>query len=216
MSYAFTGNSADFLAPASNAVYGQAPVTAMSLAFWFKRTSTGRSDLVYGRTDASMYFFVNASDKLDAEGGVSKVGTASIGTGAWHHYCWTSDASGNWVWYIDGVSDATGSGWTWGGTTQTVHVGAVSSVSCSGKIAYLTLWSTQLSGGNVTTLQTATTPESVGSGCVAAWHLSTSALTDSSGTANDLVLTNGGGSISFDADNPSIGGGGSRPMFRGS
>lgn len=212
MSRVFTGNAANYLAPASNAAYNLGAAHAISFATWIKRNSTGSGHTMLGKTDTSYYFLISSGDKADAEGSTSKVGATSItNDGLWHHVAFTSDAAGNWVWYLDGVSDASGSAYSAAGnTTNLITLGQVAGIlPLDGKLAYLALWGTQLTSGNVTTLQTSTTPELVGSGCIGSWHMSTndgSSVVDSSATANDATVT---GTVAFDSDNPSIGGGSS-------
>lgn len=216
MSYLLVQASSQYLKPVDNAAY-QLNATAFSFACWIKLTSTGSYQTVIAQASTSwQYRIEGAGNKLDAETtSVSKLGATALTSGVWKHIAFTSDSSGNWVWYVNGVSDASGSGYTWSGQDQTCYVGqnGLTSQFLDARIAYLALWNTGLTSANITTLQTSTTPELVGSGCIASWHLNTSALTDSSNINNPLVATG----ATFDADNPSLGGGGgSAPMFRGS
>jgi hypothetical protein len=203
MSYLLVQASSQYLRPADNAAYTLTS-PAMSFACWLKMTSLSAYQAIIGQASTAwLYRVEGVANKLGAETpSASKASASALTSGTWTHVAFTSDGSGNWAWYINGASDASGSGYIWSSPDATCYVGQTGGGQfLDARIAYLAIWSTGLTSGNITTLQSSTTPESVGSGCVASWHMNTETLDDFSATNNPLVAT---GAV-FDADNPTLG-----------
>jgi hypothetical protein len=206
MSRVFDHNVADYLSATSNSAYNVGGTGPWSIALWIKRTSVDDDAVEYliDQNSENWSLSVNGGPSVNT---IRFIGTSSISSIGkvndtnWHHVAFTTDGSANFVFYIDGASAGSGAlGLATIGQAG-IWVGIRSNLTLpyDGKLGYVTVWSTQLSSANITTLQTSKTPETVGSGCVAAWHLDTSSLADSSSTNNPLAVT---GTVPFDTDNP--------------
>jgi hypothetical protein len=225
MSRVFDTTNTNYLVTATNAAYNFNSSNALSVAFWWKKAADGAAQGLMATNeskDAQLFFddgSAGAGNKLTDLGLNESVFLSSgantvLVADGWVHIAFTHNAtSGAWVLYKNGVSigSGTSAGTFTDSSAVSVYLGKSLTLGLAGngKMAYAAIWKSALSGANVTSLQTSTTPESIDSAnCVGSWYLNGAggSLTDHSATANDMTVQ---GTVAGDADDPVIGGGGS-------
>lgn len=98
---------------------------------------------------------------------VDATSTAVIMDGAWHHVCFTIDASGNWKLYIDGVLDQSGgplasNSVTLAWTAFGCNARNTNAQFFSGQVAHGANWSRQVSAKEVASLAAGMLPSHLG------------------------------------------------------
>jgi hypothetical protein len=119
MARSFNGTS-DLIKATGGASYGGTR-SAYSIALWVSGTSqTSKAFQVDAHNSNKGFCFlgtdttggtkcrVSISDSSTGSTLLDSTSTAVILDSSWHHVCFTLDASGNWVLYIDGASDHSG------------------------------------------------------------------------------------------------------------
>jgi hypothetical protein len=221
MSRGTTWNTTNFLSATAISAYNiDLATSGFSVALWAKFTSTsvisvllqypmgiGDEFLFYYNNDGSNHLLRCFNGNLNGAASFASSGTITDTT-TWHHCALTltTTSGGNttYTYYIDGVASGTAAiaSGNLGTLTGNLNLGTDTPVSTNGAsvaLAYPTLWNTTLSQASITALQTTSNPEKVGTGCIAAWHLDTSALTDFSTNANVMVVT---GTLNASTTNP--------------
>jgi hypothetical protein len=220
MSRVFDTSNANYLLSASApAAYNINSTNQISWAFWVKRAADGghRGLVSGGSVKAAQLLFGDgaggAGNKLELLGlGESFFGDSGANTiltaDGWVHLAFTHNAtSGAWIMYKNGanIGSGTNTGTFFNGQ-DSILLGkdGTFAVSANGKMAYAAIWKTVLSGANITSLQTSSTPESInGSNCIGSWHLNGAGgdLTDYSATGVDMTVQ---GTVAGDADDPTF------------
>lgn len=223
MSRVFDTNNANYLVTAAaSATYNFNSSNALTMAFWWKKAADGARQGLFttDNNDAQVYFSDGAAGAGNLLTVLGLTESVFLNSGAntvlvadgWVHLALTWNAtSGAWVLYKNGISIGSGtSTGTFDNSTASVFLGKCGNgnVSGNGKMAYAAIWKSVLSGANITTLQTSTTPETTdAANCVGSWYLNGvgGSLTDHSATANDMTVQ---GTVSGDSDDPTIASGG--------
>jgi hypothetical protein len=201
-------NSTDYLQAASNAAYNFSAFGTGSIALWLKRGNIGVTSVPLIQPTGFYGLQIFSDNKLYAEtGGSNSSPTTLTDTAGWHHIVITWNVTTVTI-YLDNTNVTNASSGHIASGQDVINVCTDGSLTTfNGLVAYIGVWNTELTSGNVATLFTSTTPETVGTGNVASWHLcNTGDLTDSSATNNPLVAQ-GAGAV-WSSDNPSIGCGG--------
>jgi hypothetical protein len=223
MSRGTTWNTTNYLSATAISAYNiDLATSGLSIACWVKFTSTSvisvlmcapiLTDLADGylflyNSDGSNHFLRFFGNNINGGSGFNSTGTIADTT-TWHHAAitLTTTSGGNttYVFYIDGVAAGTAAvaSGNLGTLSSNLKLGTDTPVASNGAsvaLAYVTMWNTTLSQASITALQTTSAPETVGTGCIAAWHLDTSALTDFSTNANVMAVT---GTLAFATTNP--------------
>lgn len=150
------------------------PGTAFTISGWVKAAASSGQLCVYtqGRDSANNPIFLVCTGATAGTASKIRIGSrgdagsslaldvssvAVVFDSTWHHFAFTADESLNYVLYVDGVRDSSGS-WTQGGTTQdTATIGALNrslsrSLFFNGRISRLATWREVLSAGDILSL----------------------------------------------------------------
>ena len=197
-----------------------------SISAWVKIGQTSAQGIVtkYGSTTATReYLFYTTGGKLrllfiDANNGANNfaTGTTSLSINTWYHVCATYDGSGGstayngMTLYINGVSESVstsgGSYTAMSNTSQRVEIGKYASNELLGNIDEVSIFNTELSASNVTSIYNSGTPNDISamSGLVSWWRMGDGdtypTITDNAGS-NDGLMKNMS-SANFVADVP--------------
>jgi hypothetical protein len=205
-------------------------VDGFTIAAWVKFTDTTVQSRILtgpiaGPGDAWTLFYRGDTTKLigfygdNVNAAASFYSAGTITDSNWHHIAITFTAVGGgnvtYKFYIDGVSlggdtgAVAASGAAYGNLNSNLKIGTdtpTGSATSSMRIAYIGIWYSTLTAGNITTLNSAPaglTPETIDSAHnLSSWHLSSSctSCTDSGATNTPLVIT--GTTVAFNTDNP--------------
>jgi hypothetical protein len=158
---------------ACNDAHVSGPTTAFSVALWVKGIaqdaevysesasgSTNQFLQMRGDTGATGKLGLIMRSDAGGAGSPTHASTATIFNSLWHHVVVTQDISSNWIVYVDGALDISGtrSSTELGTTTlNQATIGAFrgggsTAVAFSGSIAHVANWSRQLSAAEAATL----------------------------------------------------------------
>ncbi len=126
------------------AIYAEAATASINNVYLMASGASGASKariFIKGSTGTTLLDFDTTAVAFDS---------------TWHHLCFTQDASRNYVLYVDGVSDHSGT-WTSGTVTPTdAVIGALKRTTTAnfytGSAAEVATWSRQLSAGEAALL----------------------------------------------------------------
>jgi hypothetical protein len=190
----------------------------VSISFWYKANAAETGDCalfqLYSSSPVGLFMGrVYFTTELGAYsqndiGGSAASATSTTPRGAWTHVLLEYASASSRTIYVNNTAATTNTTTVTQNTSVAFDLLRFGSFGGGGLgqnlyVAELAIWKKTLTSGERSTLQTST-PDNV-TGAIAYWSLSSSSLVDS---VNSWTLTDGGTATAYDADHPSLGGGG--------